>query len=652
MTTTQPRAWLLLASLALVAGCPAETPLDDDTEAIAPVHVVVDPVCENLNPHYCMMPWPSTRYLVEDTSTVTGWRVDYVPDSFPANIENDPFDVEPYNRLDGFPPSAQIVTVFDAPVRDGTLPTHGDYDASLAAGSPTVVLDLASGERVAHFAEFDVQHDDPAEIVMYIRPATRLAEDRRYAVAIRDLVYEDGADVLAGDAFAALRDGIPTDAAQLEARRAHLEEVFVALEDAGVDRSSLILAWDFHTASGEALWGDLLHMRDDAMARIGDEGLGCTITQVIEDDDEFAYRKISGTFTVPLYMDSPYPPARLVRGPDGLPEYQGDHEVEFHAAIPHSLAVPGAAPGRYLTYGHGFFLGGFQVTDPWQTEFADDQGFVMVGTNWAGMSEDDIVAAATVLSDVSAFPLIPERLQQAVINQLTLTRTMTGVCSEQDAFHVDGQLIFDPGDPYFLGISLGSLMGTATMAMSQDVERAALHVGGAILPLMESRSINFEQFDVVYSGWYERRIDREFYWSVMGQLWEHADPVTYLPHLIDDPLPDTPAKKVLYTIASNDAEVANVASDLAGRTAGFELIHPTPHEVWGLAEAPPTPYDGSAMQYWDCGDPDNPTGNEPPEDNSAHQCVRRTASWAAQLDAFLQPDGEVINACDGPCDPE
>jgi hypothetical protein len=438
----------------------------------------------------------------------------------------------------------------------------------------------------------------------------------------------------------------------VEARRGSMEEVFGALGEAGVERSALIQAWDFHTASGAALWGDLLHMRDDAMARVGDEGLSCTINRVDEDVDEVIYRYIEGTYTVPLYMDSPYPPARLVYGDDGLPRYQGDHEVDFFAVVPQSLAAEGADPGRLLTYGHGFFLGGSQVSDPWQASLADDLGFTTVGTHWAGMSDDDIVVAASLLSDINGFPQLTDRLMQGVINQLVLTRTMAGVCSVDESFEVNGQTTFDPEQRYFLGISLGAIMGATTLSLSQDIDRAALHVGGNVLPMMEARSIQFDQFETVYSGWYPSRIDREFLWSIFGHLWEKAEPVTFLPHLIQDPFEGTPPKKVLYQLALNDAEVPNVASEVAGRTAGFQLLTPTPREVWGMEDAPTTPYDGSGMIYWDLGDPDVPLGNEPPEDNSAHKGVRHLDSFLAQLDAFFQPDGVVIHPCDGACDPE
>ncbi len=643
-------AALLGAALLLAVGCPGDDPEPDL------LHVQVQPECDNLNPLYCMLPWPSSRYLVADDGTATGWRIAYEPEAFALNFQEDPMDVEPYNRLDGFPPSAQILTMWettvDRQVDDANLPPWWDYDASLAADSPTVILDMETGERVAHFAEFDVRFDDPEQVLMYLRPAARLEEDRRYAVAIRDLEYDDGTMVPPSEVFAALRDGVTTDSDQVEARRPGFEEVFAALADAGVERDSLIQAWDFHTASGEMLWGDLLAMRDDAMERVGAEGLSCTIEQIQDDYDDQIYRRVDGTFTVPLYMDSPYAPARLVRGADGEPEYQGDMEVRFRVMIPRSLAEPDAEPGALMTYGHGFFGSPGEIDAGWLGDIADDQGYVLVATEWQGMSEWDVASAAAALADVSNFPAITERLMQGVTNALVLTRTMAGVCADEEAFVVEGHATFDPDERYYMGMSQGGIMGGVVMALSQDIERGVLNVGASIYPMMQGRSINFDEFELIYAAWYHRRIDRDFYWSVMGHLWDASEPITYLPHVIDDPFPDTPPKKILYQVGLNDAQVCNLASDVSARTLGLPLLTPSPRDVWGVEEAPATPYDGSAYQYWDCGDPDAPLGNEPPEDNSAHECVRRTDTMHAQIEAFLQPDGVVINACDGECDPD
>ncbi len=647
---------LMSLALALAPGCDPEggdddsTATDDDDDTVATVHVDIDAECENINPHYCMLPWPSSRYAIEDASTATGWKMNYVPEAFPPNNNDDPFTLDPYNRMDGFPPSAQIINVFPEPVDGANLPSYLDYGESLLDDSPTVLLNMDTGEKVAHFSEFDVRFDDPENIMMYIRPAQRLDEDSRYAVAIRDLTYESGDPVPASEVFAALRDGDITDSAQVEARRPGFEEVFAALEGVGVVRGDLILAWDFRTASGEMLWGDLVAIRDDAMDRVGADGIGCTVTSVIDEYNDEYYREISGTVTVPLYMDSEDPPARLVRGADGLPEYQGDHEVEFVAYIPHSLAEAGAEPGRLMTYGHGFFGDTGECNASWLRSEADQYGYVVLGTDWAGMATGDVAYAAAALVNLSDFPMIPERLMQGVTNFLVLTRTIAGVCADDEAFQVNGHTAFDPDELYYMGMSQGAIMGATTMAVSQDIEKAVLNVGAANYPVMESRSRNFNEFELIYSAWYEDRVDREFYWSVLGHIWELSDPVTYMPHLTSDPLPGSSTKQIIYQVGLNDAQVCNLASDMAARTGGFSQLLPSNHEVWGIDEF--APGDTGVVQYWDCGAPDVPTGNEAPDENEAHECVRRRDSAKAQVDAFFHPDGEIVSMCDGVCDPD
>ena len=67
--------------------------------------------------------------------------------------------------------------------------------------------------------ELDARADRPARNLIFLRPATRLLEDRPYAVAIRSLSGLDGAPMEASPAFAALRDNTPTDNKEFEARQ-------------------------------------------------------------------------------------------------------------------------------------------------------------------------------------------------------------------------------------------------------------------------------------------------------------------------------------------------------------------------------------------------------------------------------------------------
>jgi hypothetical protein len=55
-------------------------------------------------------------------------------------------------------------------------------------------------------------------------------------------------------------------------RRPHMEEIFSILAAAGIDRDDLFLASDFTTQSSASVAANMLHIRDDAFARLGERG--------------------------------------------------------------------------------------------------------------------------------------------------------------------------------------------------------------------------------------------------------------------------------------------------------------------------------------------------------------------------------------------
>ncbi len=616
----------------------------------APIHVSIDERCEWLSPVHCALPYPTDRFTVEDPESPTGRRLALSADAFPQNVLGDPLDPRAWNRLDGFSTGPTILTAFEHAIDPSNLPGPGAYDASLRNESPTVILG-PDGERVAHFAENDGLPAPDEPVAFYLRPARRLAEGAHYIVALRNLRYEDGTAVAPSEAFRALRDGVPTDVPAIEARRPHFEDLFAALEAAGVDRHSLILAWDFTTASGESIRGDLLAMRDDAMARVGARGLGCTVTHVEEPGTEI-YRRVDGTFTMPSYMSSPDTLSTLVRGEDGRPVFQGMVQARFVANIPASLAEPGAGPGRLVTYAHGQLGSPEEVIWSGGRRLAQDLKAVLVSTDMLGMAEVDLPAVLRALSDVSTFDAVTDRLHQGMVAHWVLTRTMAGLCADDPAFQVGGHRAFDPQDRYFIGISQGAILGWTYLALAQDLERGVLNVGGANYAFIVDRSHNFIEFEDRFENWYERRIDRRLLLVLMEQLWEHAEGWGYLEQVIQDPPPNTPPKKVLLTIGKNDTAVPNLSAEVAARSAGLPLIDPPLDDLWGFEHRTP-PYDGSGLMAYDLGDPPVPAGDAPPaQEGSVHGRLRFEATHMAQLDAFLRPDGQVIDPCDGPCDPD
>ena len=231
--------------------------------------------------------------------------------------------------------------------RDG-LPGVDDIGASLDGDSPTVLIEAETGQLVPHFAEFDLSAVDPERRVLFIRPALRLRDATRYIVGIRHVVDAAGAPLPASPAFAALRDltELP-DEPSVDSRRPLYADIFARLDGAGVPRADLQLAWDFTTASDANNTAWLVHMRDEALALVGDPPVYDLATEPLGDDGTLL---VTGTFEVPLFLDQPGPGAVMNLGADGLPESNGTFPFEFSMVIPPSAVDE---PVALLHFGHG-----------------------------------------------------------------------------------------------------------------------------------------------------------------------------------------------------------------------------------------------------------------------------------------------------------
>jgi len=615
-----------------------------------------DKNCENVNPLHCLMPWPSSRYLIDDETTKTGRRISLPQEAMPANQWGEEVAAADFNRFDGFSPMTSMMTVFDGELDTSSLPPENNLPKSITDESPTILVDAVTKERVGHFSEINEwEGTDFSKAAFYIRPAARLKEGHRYIVAVRELKKKDGTSVPPSEYFRALRDDIKSNSDELEARRENFEDIFSILAKAGVPRDNLIQAWDFETASGETAHRDILHMRDQAMMAIGADGLGCTIEEIEEDPaHETVLRRVRGTFTIPLYLENDQPGARLMRGDDGLPKQNGTAQARFQMIIPKSIKErlnENRGGGRLLTYGHGLMGSYNEVGSSFQRAFLNRFEIVGIATDWWGMYEEDVNNVAKALGQLGRFPTVSERLTQGVINNLVMTRTIAGACADMDEFKVDGKRVFDPEERYFLGISQGSIMGTTVAGLSQDIKKFILNVGGISYPIMIIRSVDFPDYNKVIQAWYPNKLDTDLLMVMIASHWDQAEPATFAPHLIRNPLPNTPAKNILYTTGRYDAQVPNIASDIAARTIGLPYMSPSVYDVWNL-ESTTGPAD-SAYVIYDVGAPPVPLGSRAAEeDNVAHEAVRRAEKAQLQMDAFMRPDGKVENFCDGPCDPD
>jgi hypothetical protein len=256
-----------------------------------------------------------------------------------------------------------------------------------------------------------------------------------------------------------------------------------------------------------------------------------------------------------------------------------------------------------------------------------------------------------MLAELSKFSQLFDRVQQGFINTIFLGRLMINDngFNSHPAFQFNGVPIIDTQALYYDGNSQGGTLGAAYMALSPDTLRAVLGVGTANYGFLLQRSIDFKTFDYVLRQHYPSDLDRTVGLALIQQVADRGEPNGYTPHLVSDPLPDTPAKKILIHTGIDDAQVSHYSVVVQVRSLGIPAMAPSAYPVFGIPEMT-APFDGSAWVPFDLGAVPIPLTNDQPEiENGVHEAVRRLDASQLQLDAFLRPDGQVVNTCGGPC---
>ena len=585
----------------------------------------------------------------------------------PANAGGVHIDPTEWNRNDGFSPGEPVSTYVPGLdlQRTGAAGVT-DIGASLDEDSPIVILDADTGERIPSWAELDASVVDDTSRVVYIRPAVDYPEGHRIVVALRNLEDSDGHLIAPGDAFRAYRDRLATGIPEMEARRARYERVFDDLAAAGIGRDSLYLAWDFTVASERNLSERMLHIRDDAFARLGEAAPVFTVEQVEEDPDDGIARRVSGTFELPGYLTGAGEPgSRFHTDAEGLPARNGTFTAPFTCIVPEAaLAGSGGAavPARPSLYGHGLLGSESEVSAGGVRAMADEHNFVFCATKWAGMSEDDAGNDVEVLRDLSKMVTLADRCQQGILAVLFLGRLMlheSGFVSDpafQDAY---GDPLIDTTELFYDGNSQGGIMGGAATAVATDWTRAALGVTGMNYSTLLQRNSDWVKLRVIYDEAYPDEIERGLGLSLMQMLWDRAETNGYAQHLTDDPLPGTPEHRVLLQVAVGDHQVSTYAAEVEARTIGARIHWPAtaegrtpevePH--WGIDRIESYPYDGSAIVFWDSGAPPPPVANVAPSEGAdPHEHPRNDPDARRQKAAFLATGGTLIDVCGGaPC---
>ncbi|HSC04830.1 MAG TPA: hypothetical protein VLC49_15970 [Solirubrobacteraceae bacterium] len=640
--------------------------------------------CQPFGARACLLPFPNNLFTRPDGSSPTGLRVHLPAAAMPISRTGQRVSAGPYDRADGFSPGSAAIVHVPGLDNAAALARTGaagvlDVGRSLRPGQPIVMIDERTGRRVALFSELDANATSPAAADLLIHPAADLANGHTYVVALRRLRTASGRLIPAPRWFERLRDKRRLPARE-RSQTARYARIFTALRRAHIGRKGLYEAWDFTVASRANVTGRLLAIRDKAFARLGDRKLGdgkvaglapvYTITGLKTLSSQL--RAVVGTFNVPCYLVQcgtsatsgfHYSSAK----PDALPTQKpGNVAVaNFECIIPSSAGAP--QPARVSLYGHGLFGSYAEVEDPWVQALAVGHNMVFCGTDWWGLTQADEAFAGSVVANLNRFPVIVDRLQQAVLGALFLGRLMINPhgLAASPAFQAAGHSVLDTSHLYYNGNSQGGIIGGVVAAVSPDVRRAVLGVTGMDYGnLLLARSTDFSTFSQLLRVFYPDQSSYPVILDLLDQLWDRADPDGYAPY-ISGGLPDTPKHAVLMQIAYGDFQVSMYAGAAEARSIGAHAYQPAldpgrasdQHLFWGLPAIGRFPFHGSAVEVWDSGPGRTqapPVGNVPPtpgaSNSDPHQDPRNSPAAQDQISAFLEPNGAVVDVCGGqPC---
>ena len=682
------QSWVFLFIL-LVFACGGEESEDASTGADQGVTtdmstfppIAVEEGCDPLQPDVCAFPWPSSYYQAVDQSTTTGYRISFGETSLPASfVSQKHLDPGHFDRLDGFGLGSQMYTL--VPNLDPqNLPDETQIAITVTPESPVLLIEVgADGARqVSCWAEMDTGETDSATRALFINPAELLKPNHQYIVALRNLSTLDGEAVIPSPALKALRDQ-ETEGTALADRQAHFDAIFDVLTGLGIERNSIQVAWDFHTASTESLHGPMLSLWSKALEVTGENGPPLIIDEIepflAEDDGSgtpfhphIAYR-IRAHIDVPQYVkqsEPSYDTVGWVLNEDeaGNVTQNGTTEVPILIGIPRS-AIAGT-PQTLLNFGHGNFNDRTEGLDLDSTgscglygkvpcraahsRMYDTYGYIYFGTDMLGMSQIDYDTTIPImLIDLSLFPWLSDRLHQGMLNRLLATRSM----HRQFATHpdiVDLGITMADTDVRYWGISGGAILGGSFAALSPDVTRAALSVFGMNWVSVLWRSRQFLPLFVTLMTPYPERLEQIVTFGSLQLLWDPVDSVNFMRNLVESPIEGYPQTQVLLDIVEGDQSVPPILGENVARSnIGIGIMENYDDErEFDLVGEPQTyPHTGSGMTVWHTIAEWSREGNQPPtaEYEDTHHHPRQFLSLQRQISTFFET-GEIIDVCDG-----
>jgi hypothetical protein len=527
---TSPHALLIALS---IAGCSGGDPAD--TGAGADFGVVdrqpgerapLTAECDDQDTFRCVLPFPSSTFMVADPTTPTGVRVAVTDSILPGGEDDATF----MNSADGFSRITPISTGFSARLDTAWLDAL-PRAATLAEDAPVQLINAQPGhplygQRVPIWAEFVEGGRTDKDHLLIAYPQVPMAAGADHVVVLtRDLTHADGSDVEVSR-WTDLVTGLatPTDKAEA-ALAAYHAPTRAVLDAAGIAPSEVLRAWDFTARSDENMTGRLDGMMD-VIRQSG--GFGVEIDYAAETSEEDIDLVILGRLTgVPWFLDDE---DRFVLDDAGVPQLTGEGEVKFRVVLP-TRGYDGevGSPYRIALYGHG--TGGNISDDAFDEEIARE-GIAKVSLEFGAWNGDDLIwtfqrflrmnagveqSTAMLLHSVVGGYAILQSLD-AGLGEALRADTIGGLPNP----HPGRDIITD--DPMWVGGSLGGTMGAIIGTAYPEIDKAVLNVpAGAWTHLIPDSYMYDFAMRPVLEGQFGDAIDARLSIALTQTGWDDVD---------------------------------------------------------------------------------------------------------------------------------
>ena len=543
------------------------------------------------------LPFPSDFYTVADASRRTGRRVwfpDEVTPLFQRAVSDFDFVTEAYEQLDGFSVVSPIYMPVSAPVdvRDaaGQIPSTSDA---------VMVFDYTPdspdyGRLVPVKLEYIPDYE-----ALSLRPRFSFAEQRTYLVVITDrLRTADGTCIEPSGDFQFLRDPWPDRSRKhydgLSLWRTAYDPIWSFLAGhANLSPSSTLLAFTYTTqsvlADMQALYEATIEQTSELPPAVMDMQL-----QYPADDPDFGL-KVKGFFEATDWQGED----GIIEFADGKPLPEGVNRVPFRMVLPRPDG-PYEQPYPVVIFQHG-------AADRKEAILLHSGRF-LAQTGMAAIAIDTVcygerLGSPHYLKSVSCmFDLLHplrtrDNFRQAVTEDMRLTQIISGI-ADYDILPEGGDGVpdLDPSRIYYVGESMGAMIGMLNAATNPDIDGYLLIVPSGYFTYLSRYQPSIMSLESALD-WLQYTQDVRLAFEMLQGVLEAADPISYARYTAHPPDYVGGPKPMLFTVAAFDDLIPREPTEYVVRAAELPMVGPYVYTLPDVKRIEAPVYDRAYVQH-------------------------------------------------------